>query len=168
MWLDAHDKAWPIGKYKDLHAEEVIMALSQSGRDAGSCVRERAGFVWNLTEDHLRTLAVARLERLLREGRRQIDGLFSEEGVIALPKISPGQVEGADEVGSLAGYLCDSFGVELDEVKGTPLGVLVEKLLDLDERGCAVLAETLEPAWHGAQRAGGFQEALGRIGALLR
>ena len=113
------------------------------------------------------SVAAARLEWLLEDGRRRISGRFSEEDFVVLLDAFQGEPFAAQDPGQIAGALCDHLGIEPGDVDGTPVAGLVQRLAELDAVQVVALADCLERAWHGFATGRAIAETLAALGVEL-
>lgn len=103
-----------------------------------------------LTAESAGMLAVSRLQWLLAQTRPQLSGRFSEYEVTELLNCYQGEVFFPDMFNEMATEICEDHGLEIDEVDGSYLAELVEKLFGLSPLERVTLADALEQAWYRA------------------
>ncbi|QKL60732.1 hypothetical protein HI808_03175 [Ralstonia solanacearum] len=114
-------------------------------------------------------LAASRLQWLMGRTRPQLSGRFDEKEIVALLNCFQAEIFFPDMFNSIAATVCEDSGIEVDEVAGSALAPLVEKLCGLSALERVTLADALEQAWYRAGADGKTHlEILAELGIEVR
>ena len=107
-----------------------------------------------LTATEAASLAVARLQWILKSTRSELSGLFNEVEIGTLLGCFQGELFFPDLFNCLASSVCEHLGIDFDDAGESEAAKLAAKLHGLTPSQRATLADALEQAWHRGLKSG--------------
>lgn len=109
---------------------------------------ERVGMSFDATA----TLAMARLEWVLRKGREELSGVIDENDFGVLCNTFQAEMAIPDDFRSMASALADDLGIDGDKYEQSSLAPLLDKLIGLSAIQQVALRDLVEQFWHGGRQ----------------
>jgi hypothetical protein len=94
------------------------------------------------------TLAMARLEWILRQGRLALNGLITEGEFVTLCNVFNSEIATPDDIEHMADAVAEEFGIEYEGYKETPLGPLLDKLMAMAPIQKLALRDLVQRFWY--------------------
>lgn len=116
--------------------------------DMAAYLQAHADNSMGLSRDQAAYMAAARLNWLLVSTRATVSGIFTSEDFSMLLNCFQGEMFFPHQIDTIAEALCDDQGIEVDEVDGSHIAPLVQKLLALAPAQRLALADVLEQTWY--------------------
>jgi len=116
--------------------------------DMAAYLQTHADNSMGLSRDQAAYMAAARLNWLLVSTRTTVSGIFTSEDFSMLLNCFQGEMFFPHHIDTIAEALCDDQGIERDEVDGSHIAPLVQKLLALTPSQRLALADVLEQTWY--------------------
>lgn len=112
----------------------------------------------------------AELNELLRQGREDLNGVFSASDYYTMLDCVQEEQQSPDQMQRLATNICDHLGIELDEYEDTFVAGLVNGLLGLTMAQSVALSDLLSRTWLECRGVPGrtFEEFWESLGIGLR
>lgn len=96
----------------------------------------------------MNTLAMARLEWILRQGRAALSDSITAEEFRTLCDVFNHDLATPDEIEDMAGAVAESYGIEYEGYEKTPLGPLLNKLLNFSPIQKLALRDLVQRFWY--------------------
>jgi hypothetical protein len=96
----------------------------------------------------MNTLAMARLEWILRQGRNALNGLITEDEFRTLCDVFSYDLATPDDTEDMAGAVADQYGIEYDGYEKTELGPLLTKLMTMSAIQKLALRDLVQRFWY--------------------
>jgi len=149
----------------DFHIEE---AMTRSAFWPALYQRDHAMEYSEERPEAMSTLAMARLEWILRQGRLALNGLITEGEFRTLCDVFNSEIATPDEIEYMANAVAAEFDIEYDGYKEHPLGPLLDKLLTMSPIQKLALRDLVQRFWYPADGRGiSPSEFLNKYGVAL-
>jgi hypothetical protein len=121
-----------------------------------------------MTPDATTTIAAARLEWLLQEGRRTLSGVISVRDFVVLCNTFQMELAIPEDYASLASQVANDNGLDTDNYQESGMGPLLDKLMGLSVLQSAALRDLVERYWYiGVHASGSIEMFLKENGLTL-